>query len=98
MAKVELRIDLMQPVSQQATRYDVLTILFRWLIALLVIEQFLGAQVIDLFPRGPMRTGAISFHIMLGLTLALLVVLRLVWRFTLGRQLPAEPGVLNRIG
>lgn len=87
----------MQPVNTQAIRYDFLTILFHWLIALLVLEQFVGGLTIDLFPRGPLRVNAISVHILLGGSLAALVVLRILWRFTLGRQLPADPGFLNKI-
>lgn len=87
----------MQPVNTQAMRYDTLTILFHWLVALLVLEQFAGGLTIDLFPRGPVRTGAISFHIACGISLTVLVILRMAWRFSLGRQLPAEPGMLNRI-
>ncbi|MBS0639872.1 MAG: cytochrome b/b6 domain-containing protein [Acetobacteraceae bacterium] len=87
----------MQPINTQVSRYDFLTILFHWLVALLVLEQFIGGLTIDLFPRGPMRANAISVHILLGGTLAALVLLRILWRFTLGRQLPTEPGFLNKI-
>ena len=87
----------MQPINTQASRYDVLTILFHWLIALLVAEQFIGGLTVDLFPRGPWRSGAISFHITLGACFAVLVLLRILWRFTLGRQLPLDQGFLNKV-
>ena len=70
----------MQPVNTQAIRYDFLTILFHWLIALLVLEQFVGGLTIDLFPRGPLRVNAISVHILLGGALAALMVLSLLYQ------------------
>ena len=87
----------MQPINPEASRYDILTILFHWLVALLVIEQFVGGLTIDVFPRGPWRSGAISFHVACGAALAALVVLRVLWRFTLGRQLSPETGFLGKV-
>jgi len=85
----------MQPVSCSATSYDRMTIVLHWVVALLVVEQFLGAQIIDWFPRGPLRVNARSVHIVLGVTLAVLLAVRIFWRLTRGRQLVREPGLLN---
>ena len=86
----------MQPVSDDARRYDATTMFFHWATAILVITQWLGAQVIDWFPRGPLRVDARSVHITLGLSLAALVAARVVWRLTRGRRLPlADKGALN---
>ena len=85
----------MQPVSPSATRYDALTIVLHWTVAVLVVEQLLGAQIIDWFPSGPLRTDARSVHIVLGVTLAVVLATRIVWRLTLGRQLAPDPGLLN---
>ena len=86
----------MQPVSHAASRYDGITITFHWLTALLVVEQWLGAQVINSFPRGPLRVDARSVHITLGATLAILLLGRLCWRATGGRRLNlANTGRLN---
>src|SRR5579871_1502998 len=85
----------MQPISPGATSYDRLTILLHWTVAFLVIEQFLGAQIIDWFPRGPLRTDARSVHILLGVTLAVVLAIRNVWRRTGGRQLVTERGLLH---
>jgi len=57
---------LMQPVSPAATRYDAATIIFHWLTALLVVGQWVGAQVIDWFPPGRLRVDARSMHIVAG--------------------------------
>ena len=87
----------MQPVNTIASRYDATTILFHWLVALLVVTQWIGAQTIDLFPKGDLRVDARSVHIVCGATLGVLLVLRLFWRATLGRQLPAVGNWLIRL-
>jgi cytochrome b561 len=86
----------MQPVSPTATRYDRATMAFHWATVLLVLGNWLGAQTIDWFPRGPLRVDARSVHITVGVLLTLLLVGRVVWRATQGRRLPlADRGPLN---
>jgi len=86
----------MQPVSPTARSYDPTTIFFHWATAVLVVTQWLGAQTIDWFPRGPLRVDARSLHITFGVLLAALLVGRLFWRVTGGRRLPlADTGALN---
>ncbi len=86
----------MQPVSTGAQRYDAATMFFHWATAILVVTQWLGAQMIDWFPRGPLRVDARSVHITLGLSLAVLLAARVLWRLTQGRRLPlADTGALN---
>jgi cytochrome b561 len=86
----------MQPVSLNAKRYDGTTILLHWVTAILVVEQWLGAQMIDWFPRGPLRVDARSVHITLGVVLAVLLLGRLLWRSSRGRRLPlADTGFLG---
>jgi cytochrome b561 len=88
----------MQPVNRIARRYDTTTIVFHWVTAALVLAQWLGAQTIDLFPRGALRVDARSTHITLGVLLAGLLVIRLVWRATGGCRLPlADAGLLNLV-
>lgn len=82
----------MQSKSPNTTHYDNVTILFHWGTAALVVEQWLGAQIIDWFPRGPLRVDARSVHIALGVLLAVLLLGRLAWRMSRGRQLPAADG------
>ena len=87
----------MQPVTAAAT-YDRTTIVLHWLTAALVALQWIGAQVIDLFPRGPLRVDARSTHIALGLLLAVVLATRVIWRATRGRRLPsADHGALNLV-
>lgn len=84
--------------SFEAESYDGRTILFHWLTVILVAGQWLGAHAIDWFPRGPLRVDARSTHIVVGSLLALLVLVRLTWRFSGGRRLPpADKGALRRL-
>ena len=70
-----------------APRYDRGTIALHWLTAALVVVMWLIAQFIDDFqPAG--RIYARSSHILLGLLLIGVLVVRLVWRATGGRKLP----------
>jgi cytochrome b561 len=93
-----LEVQIMQPVSPLAKRYDPATIVFHWITALLVVEQWLGAQTIDWFPRGAPRVDARSVHITCGVLLAIILLARIVWRLTQGRRLPpADNGPLNVI-
>ena len=88
----------MQPVTPGATHYDRRTIWLHWLTAVLVVSQWCGAQTIDWFPRGPLRVDARSVHITLGLTLLAVYAVRVVWRATDGRRLPAaDRGALHAV-
>jgi cytochrome b561 len=82
----------MQPVTPAATRYDPTTIVFHWLTAILVVTQWLGAQIIDWFPKGGPRIDARSVHIACGVALAVILLGRIVWRLTGGRRLPLADG------
>lgn len=88
----------MQPVSPDAKRYDGTTILLHWATAVLVVEQWLGAQIIDWFPRGALRIDARSVHIALGVLLAAVLLGRLLWRSSRGRRLPlADSGFFGLV-
>ena len=79
----------MENGSPDTIRYDRTTIFYHWATALLVAVQWLGAQTIDWFPRGPLRVDARSTHIIVGVLLGLLLIARITWRATRGRRLPA---------
>jgi cytochrome b561 len=87
---------MMQPVSSKAARYDLPTIWFHWVVASLVLVQWIIAQVIDFFPQGAPRVDARSVHISLGLCLGVVLAARIFWRATRGRILPpADHGLLQ---
>jgi cytochrome b561 len=75
--------------------YDGLAMALHWITALLVVTQFALAEIWHFLPRdAPLRHGMQSLHISLGLTLAAVFVLRLVWRNTGARRvLPLVGGV-----
>ena len=82
----------MRAIDATATRYDGGTIWLHWITVVLVVEQWIGAQVIDLFARGGPRVDARSVHIVLGAALVLLLVARICWRLSGGRRLPQADG------
>lgn len=72
--------------------YDSVSIAFHWITVILVLAIF----VLALFPG--LVKGSIALHKSLGLVVLALVPLRLVWRFTAGRQPNhggAEPALLR---
>lgn len=79
-------------------RYDRATIALHWAVVVLVLLLWGIAQIIDLFPRGPLRVDVRSLHITLGLTLAGVMVTRIVWRAGKGRALPpASTGPMQTV-
>ncbi len=69
-------------------KYSKVAILFHWLIALLVIANFVLASMAEDLPREA-RGALMSPHKALGVTILLLSLLRLFWR--LGHRPPALP-------
>lgn len=68
------------------TEYDSRSIALHWATAFLVVAQWVGAHLIDDFPRGPARVDARSVHIVVGVLLLVIVIVRVTWRLTRGRQ------------
>jgi cytochrome b561 len=76
--------------------YDRRTIVLHWVTAALVVLLWGIAQVIDLFPKGPPRIAVRSVHIVLGVLLEVVLLMRIVWRTRSGRRLPpANQGVMG---
>ena len=76
--------------------YDARTIALHWLTAALVLLAWGMAQIIDDFPRGPLRVDARSVHFVFGLSLACVLVVRILHRRGDGRRLPAaDRGALH---
>ena len=68
--------------------YDRTSILLHWATAGLVVLLWIIAHLIDDFPRGTPRITARSVHILLGVILLSLVVVRMAWRIRWGHRLP----------
>lgn len=84
-----------EPATTQGLRHAPTTIALHWLTAILVILLFIIGKTIDDAPKGPLRVDYRSLHMLLGITLGLVLVVRIVWRSTRGGMLPAlDQGVL----
>src|ERR1700738_4527088 len=78
--------------------YQPRTIRLHWATAVLVTALWGIAQIIDLFPKGAPKISVRSVHIILGVLLGVVLVMRIVWRSRSGRRLPpANEGVAGHI-
>jgi cytochrome b561 len=71
-------------------RYSIPTILLHWTMALAIALAWIGAQVADVFGRGPTRTFVVGSHALLGLAVLALLLPRLLARWMGGVPGPAE--------
>jgi cytochrome b561 len=78
----------MDQVDGAALRYDRRTIWLHWATAILVALQWLIGRLNGFLPKGPLRLDIWSIHVLLGFSLAALIVARIAWRSTGGRRLP----------
>src|SRR5690348_8256034 len=76
-------------------RYDTTTIWLHWTtVGLVVILWGIGMSA-DWLPRGSIRDGVWSVHVVLGILMAFVLVTRIAWRVSFGRVLPpADSGIL----
>src|SRR5271166_169877 len=89
---------VMQPAKTQELRYDPATIALHWISALLVVVLWTIGQTVDVFPNGPLRIDYRSVHIVLGMALGAVLLVRLGWRLTRRETLPPiDHGVLLAI-
>ncbi|GLS21959.1 cytochrome b561 [Labrys miyagiensis] len=77
--------------SPARSRHDGLTIALHWLTALLVIALFASAETWGFLPKGSfLRNGLQSLHISMGITLAAVMVARILWRLARRYELPSD--------
>jgi cytochrome b561 len=86
----------MTSASAASGRYDRFAIALHWLLAVALLAQIgLGWYASDI-PRGtPARGWFINLHKSVGITLAVLLVVRLAWRLRSGA--PAWPATMSRL-
>ncbi|MCJ7957573.1 MAG: cytochrome b [Pseudomonas sp.] len=78
-------------MNRHADRYDRLTRTLHWLTAAVVIFMFASAHIWENLEKGtPLRKGLQSVHISLGIAMALLIVVRIVWRVFGGNRPKAD--------
>ena len=86
------------PTPSTVDTYDSPTITLHWVSAALVLALWVLGQCVDFFPKGTPRVTARSLHILLGVSLGVVLIARLVWRFEGGVKLPvADPGFVGRL-
>ncbi|MDE2584421.1 MAG: cytochrome b/b6 domain-containing protein, partial [Betaproteobacteria bacterium] len=74
--------------ANRPSAYTRTAVLLHWLVALLIFAAFpLGVYMHDL-PLSPTKLQLFSYHKWMGITVLLLVAIRLAWRLT--HQPPAE--------
>jgi cytochrome b561 len=99
----KLRVDSRHPGSDAPERYGAVAIALHWLIAVLILGQILFGWYLQEIPRGtPMRGFYVNLHKSTGLTIALLILVRLGWRLAhppppLPSFVPAWERVASRI-
>jgi cytochrome b561 len=76
-----VRVDSSHPRSNAPDRYSGVAVALHWLIAVLIFGQIAFGWFLEGIPRNtPMRGFYVNLHKSTGLTIALLIVLRLAWR------------------
>jgi cytochrome b561 len=83
-----------QPAATQDLRYDTVTIGLHWATAVLVVLLWTIGKTIDFAPSGALRTDYRSLHMLLGVTLLGVFIVRVIWRVSRGRSLPGVGGTL----
>ena len=68
------------PNRSSPTRYGAVAQAFHWLIAALIVTQFVLAQMQEHLPLGIHKLALLARHKSVGMTVLMLAVLRLLWR------------------
>jgi cytochrome b561 len=83
-------------MSAASRRYDPNTIALHWATAGIAIFLFLSAEFWDFFPK-PEKHFLIISHMSLGILLAAILIIRIIWRLTAGIHIPeTSPTLLDR--
>jgi len=77
------------PSRNTPTRYSAVAQAFHWIIAALIVTQFVLAYTADDLPLGVHKLALLARHKSFGMTILMLAVLRLLWR--LRNPAPALP-------
>jgi cytochrome b561 len=68
------------PNQSSPTRYSVVAQVFHWVIAALIVTQFVLANLEDDLPIGAHKLALLARHKSFGMTVLMLAILRLLWR------------------
>jgi cytochrome b561 len=81
------------PNQSSATRYSAVAQAFHWIIAALIVTQFVLANMADDLPIGVHKLALLARHKSFGMTVLMLAILRLLWR--LKNPPPALPSGMS---
>jgi cytochrome b561 len=85
------------PNKRSPTRYGAVAQAFHWLIAALIVTQFVLANMADDLPLGAHKLALLARHKSFGMTILMLAILRLLWRLkNPPPSLPDHMGPLER--
>lgn len=76
-------------LKNDESRYGVVAQVFHWTVVVLIIVQFVLANIADDLPLGAAKIAVLARHKSFGITILALVLLRLIWRWL--NTVPAEP-------
>lgn len=76
-------------MSQQQS-WSLFSRLLHWIMAMGLIGNLIYGKIIDGMPLSPGKLGALKLHKSIGMTLLLLVVIRLIWLLVRPRPAPLE--------
>lgn len=82
-------MDTDTPHFPESSSYDGKTRFLHWMSALFVAVLWFAGEFLDWVPRGTPRISVRSTHIVVGLLLGALLVIRVLWRRNDGVQLPS---------
>ncbi|HUA89248.1 MAG TPA: cytochrome b [Steroidobacteraceae bacterium] len=80
-------------IRNTTRRWGAVAQLFHWLIVLFIVTQFTLATMFDDLPAGSHKLRLLARHKSVGITILMLVVLRLAWRWI--NPTPELPGTLR---
>ncbi len=69
------------PTSSRSSRYSGVAQFLHWLVAALIVTQFVLAWTADDLPLGMHKLALLARHKSFGMTILMLAVVRLLWRF-----------------
>jgi cytochrome b561 len=80
--------------EKMPTRYSALAQIFHWVIAALIVTQFVLARMSENLPLGVHKLALLARHKSVGMTVLMLAILRLLWR--LKHTAPPLPAAMTR--
>lgn len=66
--------------SPSSTPYGTMGLVLHWGMAALMLATFIFGQYMEDLPRGPEKLNAIGWHLLLGMSILMLMVPRVIWR------------------